>query len=156
MKFSCINKIDHFPTLLVMKTKLLLILSLVVPSLCFGLSTNLRVVFDKESKVCKLVLDSSKTLNTKEPYSYSLVFVCRKDLKIYKADNDNYKLLSGIIKIHFPKFNEFFDDPISISVPSMCAMLRKIAIWNNYMITYTDMDSDGDDITFDLFLYKLD
>jgi hypothetical protein len=141
-----------------MKTKLLLILlSLIVSSLSYGLSTSFRVSYDYEKQVAQIAITSSKMLSSGKAYDYVLKFDCRSDVRIYKADNKNYDMIKGIISNHFTKHTQWFDNKVSLSVGEFCAVLQKVAIWNDYMITHVSMDF-GDSaegrLEYDLLIYK--
>jgi len=140
-----------------MKNKLVLLLFLLMPSLCFAESLWVTSVLDTKEKTFRVSFASSKYPNI----IYGSVFKVHAEGSVIATDNKvPLEELKRNLKIFFPKsFNKLhskklvFFKPI-FSLHSVIHEVELLAIWENYAVTFRKDWSGGG--SKDLYLYKHD
>ena len=139
-----------------MRNKIILLLVLLIPSLCFGKSLKITAQHHLHKKFQIDIMDSSELPNVM--YSFST----KKDY-IDLSKEDNFKHFRNLMMLHFPKdcletFNRYNiseDKPFFYLLFQNCIM--DLAILNNYQVTFTETElNDSGYYIFTVFLYKQD
>ena len=143
-----------------MKNKLLLLLFLLMPSLCFGTSTYFRVSINTKDSTCSFNVTTSLKKRIGKPYTLGIEFVTN-GTKIFASKNKDMTKAQMLCLIdHFPSVEDdirTFYEKGNWEFAEICARIMKWAIFSDYQITKQEMDANRSDVVdFELFIYKPD
>jgi hypothetical protein len=140
-----------------MKNKLVLLLFLLIPSLCFAESLKVHVIRNLDQKTASVTFVSSKIPRG----GYVIDFKLHGDLIFANDNKEELKNLKDFLKIFFPKSyeNHFKSSPFSrqsFDALGIVARLRNWAVWDNYAVTFQEVTILGRKSGQELYLYKPD
>ena len=148
-----------------MKNKIILLLVLLIPSLCFGLSLKIEVIKIRDQILRVTFLSSNgyssnKLLSAKNIPEGAVDFFTR-ERKIEFSKQDDFKVFTSILRLHLPNRADEIFKKYSISENSIISyftienLIQDLAVVNNYQISLLDRRLDNTYI-FRTFLYKPD
>ena len=149
-----------------MKTKLLLILSLVLPSLCFGeqypksligKSTRFMIEYTPEMDLLTVDIMSSTEFEKGVPFHYETKFTIRSSRLIVSDNKESFGILKSVLLELFPKFSSWLDNDF-FHVAKFCNQLAICAVQNGLMVTHehSDTNTKSKGFFYRVYLYKPD
>ena len=138
-----------------MKNKILLLLVLLIPSLCFGKSLKITAI-QKDQTYTLDFLDSTDAPNGSMSFSTN-------EKRFIEWSKQDIGTVQGILFLHFPKDCEKTLKKYGISKDSTTFYLifqnaiKDLAVLNDYQVTFTESEfRNPSNYIFTVFLYKQD
>ena len=143
-----------------MKTKIILFLVLLIPSLCFGRSVMIETIDDREFQKFQIVIHDSLTMKVKR-----IEFASKGGGQVFYAECKNsFIKLKEFLKFLFPQsYEKRWKDTLlsgkgnnSFNITWVMGEIRRFAVYENYQITsYSERKMEDADVRFQtLFIYK--